>query len=329
MVSMKGAIEVSIGENSEGIIHGTYAFENLVGVGATDQKALTQLIDRIRVNPKWMEFETMVRDQIVSHHESMCNQRIEEALNLASMGKHEGALEVLAGVSPLAASCWSKAREQMTIVYKAKLEFECSKLVATAKATLAMGDWESAFESLIQVAPDLICYEEASQLLTEVERFRCTESVAKSQGAFHVGDIAECMFLLNSVPETSACFNEAKAMRDSLLISLTIEEMEAAEREKALLDFEIERYRNEFMLQQKSLQLDHEVQLEKAKSNSSNMNHPIVAEQLILLEMDWGREMMRDPKNLNEMRLKSALDLGSERKDEFWTEEELLLLYGF
>lgn len=167
-------MEVSffIGDGVDGKLFSSYSISSK-GVGETETKAYMAALKNIKTdNPK---FETFINDgkkKILEYYNSQCDFMLKEAETLSSKSEFDEALTLLSAIPQVCSSCYEKANDMTSIVYRKKIDYECNKLYNEASSIWSAKQDEAgardAARLLIQIDPLSSCFTSAKNLLGQI-----------------------------------------------------------------------------------------------------------------------------------------------------------------
>jgi len=141
----------------------------LKGVGKTEDAAYTNAIKNI--NPKAGQMRGFVekgKEKIVEYYNSQCDVVIKGSQALAGQKKYEEALFLLFNVPDVSRECFDKCMDISTDIYKQYADQKCTEYLSAAKAAWAGKELNKVEENLGKITPDMTCYPEAQQLVSQV-----------------------------------------------------------------------------------------------------------------------------------------------------------------
>lgn len=186
---------------------------SLKGVGKTQTKAYIQALKALSYRrPEIRGFVEEGKEQIIGYYNSQCDFIIKDAQSLAGRKEFDEAIYTLTSIPSICKDCYMVAQDVTIKIFKQKLENECMKNIADAKAAIAQNDYDIAASYLSGILPDVSCYSDAQALLKKIEDHRCSVALGKAQGAWSAGDADRAGRWLGEVSADSKCYKDALAL---------------------------------------------------------------------------------------------------------------------
>ena len=165
-----------IGDGVEGTLFSTKTV-NAKGVGETLDKAYIAALKTIKPNdPSYAEFIQQGKEKIIAYYTAKCGIIIDEAKSMASIGNFDEAIYTLMSIPDVCKDCKNKAQGECEIIYKQKIDKECSQILTEATAIWSNRGSENelrasaskASEMLGKIDPNAACYQDALTLMGEI-----------------------------------------------------------------------------------------------------------------------------------------------------------------
>lgn len=167
-------MEVSffIGDGVDGKLFSSYSISSK-GVGENETKAYMAALKNIKTtDPKFELFISEGKKKILEYYNSQCDFMLKDAETLSAKSEYEEALSLLSSIPQVCSSCYERANELTGIIYRKKIDYECTKLYDEANSIWsAKQDENGANEAarlLIQIDPLSSCFTVAKNLLDRI-----------------------------------------------------------------------------------------------------------------------------------------------------------------
>jgi hypothetical protein len=136
------------------------------GVGTNDTKAYIEALKNLNPqNPNIRQFVDQGKTKIIEYYNSQCDFILKDAQALANQNRYQEAIYKLTTIPDVCKSCYDKAMDAITPVYKKFMEKNCIMLLADAKSAFAANPNSAGAEkvrySLSQIDPDAACFKDA------------------------------------------------------------------------------------------------------------------------------------------------------------------------
>jgi predicted Rdx family selenoprotein len=147
---------------------------NLKGVGTNENKAF---IDAIKsINPKNKEIILMLdegKNKIVNYYSTQCEFILKQANTLTEQYQFDQAIYNLMLVPETCKDCYFKSREDAVLIFKKKIESDCTEKLKQAKMEWAASPnsdgANKAAAILITIVPSVSCKVELNKLSAEIK----------------------------------------------------------------------------------------------------------------------------------------------------------------
>lgn len=167
-------MEVSffIGDGVDGKLFSSYSISSK-GVGENETKAYMAALKNIKTtDPKFELFISEGKKKILEYYNSQCDFMLKDAKTLSAKSEYEEALSLLSSIPQVCSSCYERANDLTGIIYRKKIDYECTKLYDEANSIWsAKQDENGANEAarlLIQIDPLSSCFTVAKNLLDRI-----------------------------------------------------------------------------------------------------------------------------------------------------------------
>jgi hypothetical protein len=208
------------------------------GNGKTTTKAYIQALKELKVeDTRYSNFITEGKNKILEYYNSQCDFILKEASTLSEKRQFDAAIASLVAVPEVCKDCYNKSMDLSVGIYKSKLDFECQQNIAKAKVEMSKANWNGAADLLAFYTPELKCYPEVSNLLVEIEKNRCGESMGKAKAAWASRNSSEAVSHLGNISTASSCYADAAQLSTEISSQLDAE----AKRE---WDLQYEKYKD-------------------------------------------------------------------------------------
>ncbi|MFM7748612.1 MAG: hypothetical protein ACKO7X_11930, partial [Bacteroidota bacterium] len=143
------------------------------GVGENETKAYMAALKNIKTtDPKFELFISEGKKKILEFYNSQCDFMLKDAKTLSAKSEYEEALSLLSSIPQVCSSCYERANDLTGIIYRKKIDYECTKLFDAANSIWsAKQDENGANEAarlLIQIDPLSSCFTVAKNLLERI-----------------------------------------------------------------------------------------------------------------------------------------------------------------
>ena len=147
---------------------------NLKVVGINENKAF---IDALKtINPKNKEVIAFLEDgktKIINYYSTNCDFILKEASTLANQFKFNEAIYELMTVPDVCKDCYFKSKEEATVIFKKKIESDCTEKLKEAKLIWSAEPTENgalkATTIIISIVPSDNCKTEINKLSIEIK----------------------------------------------------------------------------------------------------------------------------------------------------------------
>ena len=217
-------VSLRIADNMTQTIYAT-ADIPLKGVGKNETKAYIGALKMLNYKrPEVKGFIEEGKNRIIEYYNSQCDFIIKEAEALAGRKEYDQAIYTLITIPSICKDCYMKGQEMSIQVFKQKMENECMKNIADARAAKAKDNYDLAASYLSGILPDVSCYTDAQALLKEIEDHRCSVALGKAKGAWASQNAREAGRWLGEVAADSKCYKEAMALGNQIRAKLKADE---------------------------------------------------------------------------------------------------------
>ncbi len=170
MFSYELEVSFYVGDGLENILLNSISLVSK-GVGKSEEEAISNAIKNIKTsNSKIIEFLNSSQARIIDYYDKICAKTIKEAQLLAGRKEFDEALYLLFEIPSYSENCYFMAMEEVATIHKSKLDHECRKKITNAEVLIAQQRWEEASEELKLVEPDLVCYKDAMNLISRIQK---------------------------------------------------------------------------------------------------------------------------------------------------------------
>jgi len=114
-------IDVYAVDYQEKIQLSIFTFEGLQGINANKERAIIAALKKFNSSRRFSDFITEVKDKIIKYYNDRCDFILKEAETLSSNDQYDESLLKLSSIPEVCKECFDKSRDQMTEVYKSKL----------------------------------------------------------------------------------------------------------------------------------------------------------------------------------------------------------------
>ncbi len=165
-------VSFAVGDNFSNICFGSTSTE-VVGVGASEEQAMTSSIRNIKSTPQLKKIVAEAKQRIIDYYEKNGPAIIKKAQGLVTAQEWEEALYELTAI-PEECSCYPQALAMMEKVYAAHLNHDAAQILAQAQAMWAADPnpgytAEEAMRILSQINTSAACYPQAQALMKKIE----------------------------------------------------------------------------------------------------------------------------------------------------------------
>ena len=165
---VKADVTLTVRQSNGTIISSTS--KTLKGSGNSKEKAITNLVTSIPVNDlNFKNFISESKEKILTYYATHCNEIILKARQRYQLEEFEEAISILLSV-PEDIPCYSQILNLSSEIYTTYQDKLCAELLSTAKAEIALQNYEEAAEKLTQISPTSMCYITAAQMFNEIEK---------------------------------------------------------------------------------------------------------------------------------------------------------------
>ena len=209
-----------LGDGVEGTM---FASNSITVKGVSDTKAGAYIAALKKISVSHSSFQPFFEQgkmEIVNYFASKCDFILKEATAQADRKEFDDALVSLLSIPTVCEDCYYKALDLSIDIYKRKIENECQVNISHAKAAIAANNWNEALSFLAGYTPDIECYSEVAELVTQIQDHRCADALARAQAAWAKRNSAEAAKWLGEVSADSKCYPEAKRLQQHIGSSL-------------------------------------------------------------------------------------------------------------
>lgn len=147
---------------------------SLKGVGTNENKAFIEAIKTI--NPKNKELLSFLEEgktKIINYYATQCDFILKQANTLADQFKFNEAIYELMTVPDICKECYFKSKEEATLIFKKKIESDCTEKLKEAKLIWAAEPTENgalkAAAVMISIVPSDNCKTEINKLSIDIK----------------------------------------------------------------------------------------------------------------------------------------------------------------
>lgn len=147
---------------------------SLKGVGTNENKAFIEAIKTI--NPKNKELLIFLEEgktKIINYYATQCDFILKQANTLADQFKFNEAIYELMTVPDICKDCYFKSKDEATLIFKKKIESDCTEKLKEAKLIWAAEPTESgalkASSVMISIVPSDNCKTEINKLSIDIK----------------------------------------------------------------------------------------------------------------------------------------------------------------
>lgn len=165
-------VSFAVGDNFSNICFGSTSTE-VVGVGASEEQAMTSSIRNIKSTPQLKKIIAEAKERIIDYYEKNGPAIIKKAQGLVTAQQWEEALYELTAI-PEECSCYPQALSMMEKVYAAHLNHDAAQILAQAQAMWSAdpnpgATAQQAMQLLGQINTSAACYPQAQALMKKIE----------------------------------------------------------------------------------------------------------------------------------------------------------------
>lgn len=167
-------INFIVGDGIEGTKF-AMASQTVKGLGETKADAYVQAFRKIKPNdPVFQDMIDEAKAKIIEYYNSKCDFIITQAKTMAQKQDYDGAIYKLMSVPDVCKDCYAKCMEEAQVIYKAKIDDECARMLAEARNIWGAGQDISAADAagtiLSQINPASKCYSDAVKLSNDIAK---------------------------------------------------------------------------------------------------------------------------------------------------------------
>lgn len=161
---------------------------SLSGSGFNKSEAVANAISKIDTqSPVYAKFLSESRTRVYSYYETNCSKLIQKAKALAVQQQYEAALAELA-CFPASLPSYAQVVSVMMDIYKRYQNIRCERLIREAQGCIALKDYSSAVEYLVQIDPESRCNSECTRLLDSIKQQVDKEASEAIERKFRIFD---------------------------------------------------------------------------------------------------------------------------------------------
>lgn len=217
---------------------GIFSVDGLKGLNVNKQRAIIASLRNFTPNSRFKAFISETKEKIVSYYNNRCEFIITDALTLSSNDNFDDALIKLSSIPEVSTECFQRSRQEMTNVYKEKLNRDCQERVSNARGLIAQESYKEAASILQGILPGVDCYDEAMDLISKIEDYWCSLNLGKARSFKAARNFDEAAKYLALVPTSSSCANDAEVLSNEIFSTLT-------DIDKREWEFKIRQYQDE------------------------------------------------------------------------------------
>jgi hypothetical protein len=217
---------------------GIFSVDGLKGLNVNKQRAIIASLRNFTPNSRFKAFISETKEKIVSYYNNRCEFIITDALTLSSNDNFDDALIKLSSIPEVSTECFQRSRQEMTNVYKDKLNRDCQERVSNARGLIAQESYKEAASILQGILPGVDCYDEAMDLISKIEDYWCSLNLGKARSFKAARNFDEAAKYLALVPTSSSCANDAEVLSNEIFSTLT-------DIDKREWEFKIRQYQDE------------------------------------------------------------------------------------
>ena len=200
---------------------GIFSVDGLKGLNVNKQRAIIASLRNFTPNSRFKAFISETKEKIVSYYNNRCEFIITDALTLSSNDNFDDALIKLSSIPEVSTECFQRSRQEMTNVYKEKLNRDCQERVSNARGLIAQESYKEAASILQGILPGVDCYDEAMDLISKIEDYWCSLNLGKARSFKAARNFDEAAKYLALVPTSSSCANDAEVLSNEIFSTLT------------------------------------------------------------------------------------------------------------
>lgn len=176
MTAVSLATTLFIGDAVSGQLFASYSYNTVKGVGTNEQRAYLSAIRGLKASDSELDaFVEKGKQKIVEYYNSQIDFLIKEAKALTDQEKYDEAFALLTSVPNVCKDAYTKAMEQISVVYQKKIDTESAVFLnqATAawKANKSEEGARTAIELLSKIHPNSYCAGGGHNLVKEIEGY--------------------------------------------------------------------------------------------------------------------------------------------------------------
>ena len=156
-------------EINSGKIFGSYN-ESIKGDGYSKAKAITKSISKISTSNREVNaFMDEVKNNIIKFYTLNCPRILGDADTAIKMQEYQKAIGLLYSIPKEVSTCYKDIQQKQVIAYNGYINNQCTSGITQVKASLAKKDYNNALYTLSNINPQSSCYNEALNLIANVE----------------------------------------------------------------------------------------------------------------------------------------------------------------
>ena len=220
---------------------------NVKGVDRKEEKSYFKALKKIKsTSSESIEFINDAKSRIIEFYNSKCEFILKDVESMAKRKDFDKAIYTATSIPEICKSCYFKGQDMAIKIYNQKMENDCMSLIAKAKSAKAQDKYDLAATFLSTILPDVSCYEEAQELLKEIEDHKCSAALGKAKGAWASGDAKSAGKWLGNISVDSKCANDA----EQLVIEI---KKKLKEQEDKDWDFKLQSYKDKIEIEKNRL----------------------------------------------------------------------------
>jgi hypothetical protein len=180
MIAQNLELTLRVGDAKSGISFSMVS-TSLRGVGINENKSTLEAIKTISVtNDEIQKCVENGKKAILLYYQDNCSRLLDDATNLAQLGKHDEAIFILSMIPDACADCHSRSLETCQMIYQAKINSESARALQAAKSVWSLEPTESgaikAAQFLEKINPYSSSFDESQKLSkTIIKKFEAQQ----------------------------------------------------------------------------------------------------------------------------------------------------------
>ena len=180
------------------------------GVGSNKDKSYFNALKKVKsTNDESLNFIKEAKNRIIEIFSSNCEIIISESLKMAERNEFDKAINNLMSIPSVCYECHNNAQKVAVDIFSSKQEYECGQNITNASAAILKDDFDLAIDIISKIYPDVSCYSDAQEILSNIDNEMCSDYLGKAKAAWSNADARSASRWLSEISSSSPCASDA------------------------------------------------------------------------------------------------------------------------